>query len=181
MAARSTMLALLARLTQLIGDDASDPEFSADKLQTFIDTYRMKHHQAHLQPIPTTAEGGAVLYYEFRAGISDWESAATLYDNQFAEIDSADYTQDDQAGTWTFTVGLSTPLVYVTGSTYDLHGAAADALEAWAAKLSRKADMSDGDLRLSRSQMAKSLRENARQFRARQRVGSARMVRTDVC
>lgn len=175
------MLALITRLIRLIGDDASDPEFSGDELQTFLDAYRMKHNQAHLQPIPTTEEGGSVLYYEFRAGISDWESAATLYDNQFAEIDSADYTQDAQAGTWTFTVGMSTPLVCVTGSTYDLYGAAADALEAWAAKLSRKADFSDGDLDLKRSQMAKSLRENARQFRARQRVGSARMVRTDVC
>jgi hypothetical protein len=59
--------------------------------------------------------------------------------------------------------------LFVDGRSYDLAGAAADALEEWAARLARAYDVSSDGQSLARSQQARALLAAAQQFRTQQR------------
>ncbi len=177
--ARSTMQALITRVYRMIGDDTSDPEFSGDEVQTALDRYKTLHRFEQLRAVPDMT-GGTVTFSEFCAPCPDWETGATLYDNTYAAIDSADFTEDAQAAIWTFDTAVEVPIIFASGQSYDLYGAAADLLESWASKHARKADMSDGSQSLKRSQMAEGLRKSAADMRRQMRPVSVRMSRSDV-
>lgn len=68
----------------------------------------------------------------------------------------------------------------LTGTTYDLNGAAADVLTDWASAVKLGYDIETDGQTLSRSQRHKQLLEQAEAFRKRAIIGSVRMMRTDV-
>lgn len=183
--ARTTMADLLTRLRRLIGDPviAGTPPTSTwtdDELQDYLDQEPRKLfvRYARLRPMPTYAPGGgAISWLDFWADRGDWEAGEVLVNASYTVLTPA--TADRVGGHWTFSAN-TLPSVRIVGQCYDLYGAAADVLEAWAAKLARQFDFSTDGQSFRRSQQAAALREQADAYRAKQWVQTAALVRPDL-
>lgn len=175
---RSTMADLVDRTRTLIGDpnsDGQDPNVDDLDLITYLDAHRETVQYMTLQPVPTITPSGTV-YVRFAADVGDWEADATFVDGGWATVVPA--SSEWQAGLWVFAIEPIMP-VRVSGHTYDLAAAGADALEGWAAAAARCYDMSVDGQQLQRSQIAAGLRESAAQLRMRARVEVGRLERAD--
>jgi len=174
------MYALINWVRHLIYDPAgADQVFTDDEIQDALDRHRLNVHNLSLTPQETRALGQATAYYDYYAAFGDWEDDPTVIDCNYTEISSTGYTFEPLVGHWTFTTS-QTPPVYATGRIYDVYAAAADLLEAWAAREKLSFDFSTDGQNLQRSQKAQALRELARQYRRQQRPISVGMVRSDV-
>lgn len=170
------MQAVVERLRSMIGDKSLPQHFSGDDLQGNLDSYRERVRYHSLCPIPTYTPSGTQ-YLEFQSeGVRYWEGGVTVCDASYNALESAD--ADLINGIWTFDVHQANG-VLVSGFTFDMNAAAADSCDQWAAALSRSFDSSDSEQRMMRSQMAKSLREQAAQFRQGQKAGVGTAVRSD--
>ena len=174
---RETMEGLVGRLRLEIGDPAGDGAvWSDDALEAALDRRRTEVRYLELTPVESVAPGGAVSTLEYRASEGDWEEGAELVDGCWAALTPE--TADGLSGRWTF-AGSVPPPVMVSGARYDVAAAAADVLEAWAARVKLEFDFTTGDQRFDRSQKLAGLLAAARLQRARQRPTAAEMVRGD--
>jgi hypothetical protein len=180
---RDTMAQLVGRLRDLIGDTAGEGEtFTDDRLEELLDGHRIDVRE-HLVPAIDSYEGAGgnarVHWREVLAPLKDWEAGVVLRDYRFETLTPA--TADLRNGRWTFEPELYAPDVYVTGQSYDLAGAGADALEEWANREARAFDVTTQGAQLLRSQKCSALRAQALELRRRQRIIVAQLVRTDEC
>lgn len=176
---RPTMAGLLARTRALIGDpvvDGQDPNVDELDLLAHLDTHRYEHSQMPLTAVPTYSPSGTS-YLRFEADVGDWETDATFVDGNWTAI--VPTKSDWQAGRWTFAATPTLP-ARITGQSYDLAAAGADALEGWAASAARCYDMAVDGQTLSRSQVATSLREAAAKLRLHAYSETASLVRSDM-
>lgn len=158
MAARETMAQLIERLRVMIHDPAGDTATWGDEeLQQFLDEHRKDVRREELVVKPN-ADGSFTDYY---ATYGYWEADATLEDAGGSKLTPASF--EWIVGHWTF-ASSTPPPVYATGKVYDLYGAAADVLEAWAAREALEFDFSVGDQRFARSQKRQALLELAAQY-----------------
>ena len=167
------MTTLIDRLRMLINDPAgSDETFTDDDLQGFLDAARLDVFGELLSSVPELV-AGATLYRAHMSQYAAWESDAALVDGAGATLTPT--SSDPLVGRWDFTAG-QVPPVYLSGKTFDLNGAAAAVLEAWAARVALAYDFSADGASYSRSQMAANLRAQAATFRRNGRVGYAQLV-----
>ena len=174
--ARTTMAALIDRVRRMIHDPAgADETWTDDELQDWLDAHREDVVQRQLGYAETIADG-AVVVLDYAAKDGNWESDAALADSAGTALtpDTADYL----VGRWTFAAHQAPP-VYVSGRSYDVYAAAADALEARAAQVALAFDFTADGATYHRSQQGEALLRLARQYRGQARVRVARMVRTD--
>lgn len=177
MAVRAGMATLITRLRSLIRDPAGDCQtFTDQELQDVLDGRRMDFALLPLESVPSYP-GGRLTYLEFAAPWSDWEDSATLLDSSQDALtpDSGDLI----AGRWTFTTEPSYP-VYLTGRTYDLYGAAADAIEMAAAGHVDSITYSPGRGNFTGSQKFSQRLGLAEAYRRRARPQQANLVRNDI-
>jgi hypothetical protein len=175
---RSTMADLITLVRT--ETNAATSDFSDDLVQGFLDRHRKDIFLAYLCPETTYVSGQAV-YKDYFAGVDAWEADAILIDGNGATVaagvnDTFGYLQ----GRFTFNTGRTDSL-RITGKTYDIHLAAAELLDAWAAKLTLDFDFETDGQKFSRSQKAKALGELGKAQRRQARVGSGRLLRTDEC
>lgn len=193
MAARESMADLIARLRGLIGDAAGTGQtFDDEELEQYLDARRTEHRYRRLQPVETIDASGDVVVLACAAyagrplgagrwtggPLGDWEEDGELFGPTYAALEPAG--SDWRRGQWTFAEHQDGP-VRITGRTYDLMGSAADALEAWAARLARDYDVSLGDQGLKRSQPCAALLEMASRYRLRQPASSGKIGGSDRC
>lgn len=173
--ARGTMASLIARLRELVNDTGS-ATWTDNQLQTLLDRRRIRANYLQLNEEPTRS-GSTISYLTFVAVDGDWEEDAALVSGTYASInaDTADY----ENGRWAFVSEPARP-VYLTGWTYDLYAAAADALEQQAATMTGLYDFAADGGSYKRSQQREGIAATAKQYRALQRVGVAEMYRGDV-
>lgn len=183
---RDSMAALVTRLRSLIGDTAGTGEhFTDDRLEELLDGHRITARELELAALDSyegTVDGSGthnarVHWRELLAPYKDWEDGAELRDYRFDVLEPA--TEDLRNGRWTFAPELYSPAVYLTGYSYDLAGAGADALEEWASHEARSFDVTTQTAQLARSQKSKALRDQALELRRRQRISVGTLVRTD--
>lgn len=174
---RLTLAPLAARVRRLIGDTAYE-ELEDEDIAQALDARRRDIRYLELEPADTIAPGGAVSHLEYHAPFGEWEGGVQLVDGSFNVLSPA--SSDLQAGVWTFAAHQPAP-VYATGRAYDVHAAAADLLEQYAAQAKCEFDFttSGGDS-YRRSQKAEAALALAERLRMRQRPQTVRMVRTDV-
>lgn len=176
---RATMAELISRVRSLIGDPAgANQALSDDEVQAALDRYQTVVRYAPLVPEPTPLPGGTVEYRDYYAGTGDWEAGEVLVNAASQSLAPA--TSDRLTGHWTFASPGVAPPVFITGAFYDVFGAAADLLEAWAAKVKLEFDFTADGQSFSRSQKAKTLLEMAASYRRRQRPAVAVQVRADL-
>lgn len=160
---RPGMAHLIARVRMLIGDTGT-PHFTDDQVQTALDTYRVSYALAALTPEPGLPNAASTVWLA-PDGLDAWESDGVLYDaNGNAVTPTA---SDWYAGRWTFP--SPTGVAWLAGSTYDVHAAAADLLDAWAAQLAREFDVSLDGNSYNRRQQTVELANRAASLRMRAR------------
>jgi hypothetical protein len=174
--ARPSMADLITRLRRLIYDPPGPAQtWTDDELQDFLDARRWEVRHARLRP-ESTWESGTVTYTDYYADVGDWESDALLEDAGGNNLLPA--SSNFLVGYWTFP--NQPPPVFITGKTYDLAAAAADVLEAWAARVSLEFDFSADGASFRRSQKREALLALANQYRMRMRPQVSIMVREDL-
>lgn len=176
MAARATMAELISELRVLIGDDAgANAVFTDDQLQNFLDNWRTDIFAGRLIERPTVAAGGAMSYRDYYAG-GMWEGGELLQDGSFNTLTAS--SADRRRGHWQFSGGQAPP-VYITGALYDVYAAAADACQAWLAKIKLDFDFSADGGTFSRAQKVVHLEAQLARLRSMAQPVVAQMVRDD--
>lgn len=180
MAIRTTMASLIAKLRKLVNDPASENQiFDDDDLQNFLDQNSQDIKLLALTERYSVAPGGVVKYTDYYEPFSlgNWEDGVLLqYAGGWTTVTPD--TADLKIGHWTFTAG-QTPPVYITGFSYDLFGAAADALEQWASTEKLNYDFSANGTSFHESQKVTALLDLATRYRKQMRVGSGQMLQDD--
>jgi hypothetical protein len=181
---RDTMAELVKRLRELIGDPAGVTErFSDDRLEELLERHgeQLRTFEERCVDSFENNDGtnGRTFWRELLAPFDNFEDGVVLRDYRGVELTPA--TSDLKRGRWTFEPSLLNPEVFINGTTYDLAGAGADALEEWANSEARAFDVQSQGTTYVRSQKVKGLRDQALELRRRQRVGLGRLVRSDEC
>lgn len=177
MAVRLSMADLIARARLLIYDEAGvDQVFEDQEVQDALDAHRTDVRYLELDAVATLSSSGTE-YLDYYAHRGHWEADEILVDGSFNTL--APDTADQLVGHWTFAANQDPP-VYIVGKSYDLYAAAADLLEAWAAREKLAFDMDADGARFDRSQKMKALLELAAQYRRQQRPIIVQQVRNDV-
>lgn len=150
MSVRSGMADIIAALRLMIGDPSgSSAVFEDQELQDALDLRRAEVNECALAWRPQTAEGGTVTYHDYYAPRGRWEADPTLKSRSYAVLTPD--TADLLTGHWTFTAN-QVPPIFITGVTYDLHGAAYDVLQIWAGKVALEFDFQTDNQQFERSQ-----------------------------
>lgn len=166
---RPTLATIRAALRRMIGDtNTEEPEFADEDLDRLLDVHATELDRYPLWPADDD-------YLVWLLDLVPLEGGYTLRNGSGQEI--APVIADEQAGRVQF--GLFQAVVTVDGRAHDIHAAAADALDEWAARLARNFDVSTHGQNLSRSQQAKALREAASGYRARARYTPLGAIRGD--
>lgn len=131
--ARSTMATLIARTRVLISDTGGSPVFTDDQVEDTLDLHRTEMRQVPLQPGPSFAAGGAIVYKDWYSDTKNWESDVLLQDTGWNTLTPS--VSEELVGHWHFTTQPNGLGVRATGKIYDLYGTAADLLDAWAAQV----------------------------------------------
>jgi hypothetical protein len=174
---RATMADLIALLRRAIGDTAGASQvFGDDELQAFLDARRFETRGMRLRE-EGTLSGGVVLYYDFYSQYENWESGGVLFQPDGTTV--APDTSEWLVGHWQFNAAQTVLPLSIRGKFYDVNAAAADALEAWAGKVSLDFDFSTQGESFSRSQKQKQLLALSQQYRARQLLSVAEIRRGD--
>lgn len=135
---RASMVPLIARLRVMVGDPVSAAQtFADDDIEAALDARRTDVVEACLRTHPSFGSGNTTVFVDYFAPRRDWEDSVVLYDVGGNVLIPT--TEDLIAGHWTFAGGQAQP-VFITGSFYDVFGAAASLLEAWAATSAREFD-----------------------------------------
>jgi hypothetical protein len=177
--ARASMAGLITRLRRLIADPAGAGQvWTDDELQDALDARRQDARYLELAPAETIQPGGAVAYLDYYAPCGDWEDDEKLYHGS-TWVELSPTSQDLIVGKWSFSAHQNPP-VYLVGKAYDLYAAAANVLEAHAAKLKLKYDFASNGQQFQRSQQVSHLLSLAAQYRRRARAVLIPQVRGDV-
>lgn len=191
MAARTTMSDLIAYVRRETGAGtaavtvAGVSYFADTDLQDYLDRHRCRHDFMPLLPIEKYSAGGSISWYEYQAceGMLEKTDGGTalfvVQDSTGAVIGTADYSVDYQVGLVTFTANQGGSARYLTARSYDVPGACADVLDAWATNLSLQFGFSSDGQTFQRQQQADMLRRAAQDFRRRARPTVGRLERTD--
>lgn len=158
-----TLNYLVDKLRQMVGDPAGAKEvFDRDAIEGFLSDNFF------------SANGYMLEYAGSRAFslLTNWSTDTVLTDPNGNELTPDEI--DLLRGSWVFNTAQPYP-IYVAGRTYDLHAAAADLLEAWAARIKLEHNLSIGDLKLDRNQKYTSLMDLAKYHRKKQRILSVRV------
>jgi hypothetical protein len=177
---RASMADIITRVRLLINDPSSGSQvFSDAQLQQWLDVNRSDVRYLELTPEWQTS-GSATQWFSFydQTYGGNWETDAEIVGRSWQVVTPT--TSDWLTGKWTFAASQLPPLM-ISGRTYDVYSAAADALEGWAAKVALDFDVSTGrsNLTANRSQKRAGLLEVAAQYRARGRSTSLDVIRSD--
>lgn len=176
--ARSTMARLIDRVRTLTYAGSSEYQvgtanfWDADHIQEVLDANRADVYRADLNS-QLTYDGGTAQYKVYQAPYAEWESTdggTTVFYVQTSPgvtVGTANYTADYQRGVVTFSADQGGTAYLVTGRVFDVYAAAADVLEAWAAREARQFEVETPAVRAMRQQKMANLLTMAAQYRAK--------------
>jgi len=195
MPVRSTMTALIARVSLMIGDP-TNAQFTTQNVQDYLDLNRddVRYESLAIAPsIVNTASTGnqaSTIFADYYSSFGYWEDDVVLqgYFNGAAWVVLTPVASENLVGHWAFETNVFTsgtvpgqlPPVFATGKVYDVYAAAADLLEIWAATYTASYDVSVDGQSLRRSQLMPNKLALAAKYRQMARPKIAKMVRADV-
>lgn len=136
-------------------------------IQDVLDQHRTDIVQLAMTPIPSVLPGGAMRYYEHRVPWEWWEDTAVIQGRAWEILTPV--SADLLRGVWTF--GESQDYLYITGSSYDCYGAAADLLEL---------QMVSQGVLVNSQKVASHIERQISVYRQKQRPLRVELYRTDV-
>lgn len=152
--ARTGMTNLLTRFRRLV-DDSGTAVWTQDQLQDILDEHQVRVWRDPLETDQTYTSGTAYVYTEYRSHFRNFEEGGTAFfkveDAQGSARGTADYTVDYINGVVTMAADQEGTALYLTGYSYDLNGAAAQAWRERATRVSSYYDVQFDGQRLNRS------------------------------
>lgn len=173
--ARSSLTYVIATVRKLIADTGA-AVFTDDDVQEALDRHRLNVDREELAPVYEAIDGSWVVR-KYYSAYRYWEEDGILRDAQGSVLSPA--ITEWQVGAWTFAAHQPPP-VYITGKSFDPYAAAADLLEAWAARIKLEYDFDEGGQSFARSQKIKQVLDLAAYYRMRQRAVVVHQERNDV-
>jgi len=163
------LVTLIARLRRIINDPLDGPTvvFDDAELAGFLEG-----HALAFENLALTAE----TQWTFTAPYGGWADDITFVDGAGNALTPT--SGSNLGGRWVFPSAPSA--VFATGQAYDLHAAAADAFEEWAARLALSFDFTADGATYHLSQRREALLQAASEQRAAARPIVALWVRTDL-
>lgn len=146
--------------------------WDADQMDTVLDRHREDYIFEPLIPYPVQIAGGSTAYYEYRAGVGNFEQTSggtTIFyiqDAAGSTIGTASYTADYLRGVFTFSADTGGSSRYYTGRSYDLNAAAADIWRKKAAHYFNAFSFATDNHRVEKEQVYKHCIEMAESFEA---------------
>lgn len=143
--------------------------FTDQEIQDALDRHRADVYEEELVPYEDTASGGSVQWLEYRSRRRDFETtdggtAVFVVEDSVGSVIATGYVPDYARGVVVFDVSQGGSARYLSGRVYDVAGAAAELLRAWAAKASRAYDFTADGAAFKRSQQAAMLLEQAKRY-----------------
>ncbi len=138
-----------------------------DQIEGVLAGHRRDIVGEQLTPEKTMVGGGSAQWRTYRSRYRNLGGAITIEDSLGDDRGTATYTVDRAHGVVTFDADQAGTALYLTGASYDPHGAAAEVLEAWAAHESLRFDMTTDGQSFRRSQKADALEKRAGEQRRR--------------
>jgi hypothetical protein len=136
--------------------------WSDDEIQRALDRRRTDNYRIPIYPQSEYTGGGTIEYKKYYIGVENWEETSggtaifTIEDNDGDKIGTANWSADYTRGFITFTANQGGTAYYVTGSNYDLNGAAADIWNSKAAHYARAVNFSTDNHSISRGDLIKN-------------------------
>jgi len=143
-----------------------------DQLQAQLDMNRSSVRDEQLTRIATVASDGTTEYYEYRSTNDHYEETTggtAVFYLRLADgsrVGENDYTPDYTNGRITFDADTGGSVVYLTGESYDVHGAAANVWDLKAAHVAHRYDFEADGAAFQVSQMVAQYKDQARQLRS---------------
>lgn len=175
MAVRATMASLITR-TRLYINDTGSVQFTDQQVQDTLDLHRRDLTTVPLLPDPSHTST-ALVYLDYYSDYGNWEDSMVLQDGSYTTLTPS--ATEPLLGHWTFSASTAPP-VFVSGSVYDTHGAAADLLEQWAATVALAFDFTSGAQAFQRSQQQALLLKLAARHQAQAWVRDLPATRPDM-
>ena len=173
------MAALIARVRQLIFDTCQQQVFTDDQIQQQLDLHRQDVRYAALRPMPSFQQGPNTVYLDYYSDAGGWEDDYIIQDLSYLDITAQLVTREPLVGHWAFAAAPSGTAVRITGKAYDLYGAAADLLDAWAIQLKLQMSFSSDGQRFEQGTVAQTIMAMAQRYRTLAQPRSMRMVQSD--
>lgn len=194
MPVRSSMTALIARVSALI-NDPSNATFSTQTVQDWLDRTRQVVRYELLTPapdiVPVTNAPAQFDWATYFSRYTDWEAdeviqAGSAGGQNWAIVTPT--TSDELTGRWTFDATLPTigtppgqlPPLFITGKFYDPYLAAAYLLEMWGAELADSYDFTSDGQSFKRSQRGMAKLNLARIYRQNAKPTVTQLNRSDL-
>ena len=188
--ARAGMLPLIRKLRRLTNAGpvdylvAGEPYWTDAQLQEVLDVHRTDVIHEELRPIVEYTGGVPFTKRHF----SSWENyeSGTAYffleDAAGSVAGTALYTPDYERGEFVFASDTGGAVYYLTGRSFDLHGAAAEVWEAKAEHFAEVYDFSTDGHSMKRSQLIQHCEQRAKHHRQLKRgaTGTVSMERDDI-
>jgi hypothetical protein len=156
------------------------PFWDDEQLQASIEGRLCGHYvQAPIDLIPSISESGSLQFLDGQIPVNGTLDSEKVVVVNFggSPIDGVTAHGD---GRIEFKTDQATHVPLLTGLAYDLNGAAADVLTAWAAAVQQGYDVTIDGQQMRRSQRHEQLLKQAETYRARAVVGTVKLHRTDV-
>jgi hypothetical protein len=171
--ARTTMAALISRMRSFVNDAAGTSQvWTDDQIQQYMDIRSLPVDFAPMTPIPTVGNGGTATYFIYRTpGLGFFETtdggtAAFVVQDGRGSIQAASgYVMQYELGQLAFTTDRRGSAYFVTGTSYDVYGAAADILDATAARWATQFSFTADGASFNRAQGFDMLRKLADNYR----------------
>ncbi|SRR6266550_1705964 len=178
MAARSTMLPLIASVRVLINDllpSGNGQIFTDQQIQDVLDEGREDITNRALTPRPTYV-GSGLQYLDYYSDLGGWEDGMVL--KQYLTVVVTPSAIEPIAGHFQFSANVYPP-VYITGLLHDRYRAASDLLERLAAQWVLSYSMTVDGQSLQRGQPVRALLLLAKEYKRKQRPRAITMKRGD--
>lgn len=167
--ARETTDAMRGHLARICGQAAN--WFSPEDREFFLDT-----HAERLVDHAIYGHGGSGSFYLYGTPYTHWEDGATVTDPNGEAVDGA---FDALTGVFSPDEPNASPVLYLSGTSFDIYGAAADLLDGAAASNAASFDVSVDGNSYSRSQISKAFTDLASSYRKRIRAKLGQSSRED--
>ena len=192
MTARTGMATVIATLRSWTEAGSADYSVAGvtywddESLQAVLDRYRTDSRRASLQLVPEVNESNVSIYQDYYFDGGHWEeagggTAVWVVENSLgANIGTADYAVNYQAGHIRFTSDTAGSAYYLSGRQYDLYRAASEVWRRKAAHVAGRIDWKSDNHDIKASQLSKQYLAMAVSYEQQAPARFSRMRRVDI-
>lgn len=152
--------------------------WSDNLLQSELDKTQIKYYQADMEYRDYTL-GGTLQVLDYYLGVNNLENSITVYDVNWNEIGTADYTFDAQKGLVTFATNTKGSAYYWSGYGYDLNEAASNVWNQKSAHFAGKVNWSTDNHRVDQGMLYAQAKDMVQFYKSQAGIQVGQLWRDD--